>query len=150
MMERRNVLAGLAALSTAATYAAPSWAQQSRETAKRMPMGAMTVQDCVESCLRSHSACLETATYCLEKGGMHTAAAHLTLLLDCAEICQTTANSMLRRSPQHAVLCAACAQICDACAQSCEVIGDDEEMRRCAKTCRDCAASCRDMSKRGI
>jgi hypothetical protein len=81
---------------------------------------------------------------------MHVAPAHLALLLDCAEMCQTTANSLLRRSPQHAALCIACAQICDACAQSCEAIGNDEQMQRCAKTCRDCAQSCRDMSKQAI
>jgi len=112
-----------------------------------MPMGPMTMQECIESCQRCHTACLDTARYCIEKGGMHAASARLALLLDCAEMCQTTANSMLRNSPQHAALCSACAQICDACAQHCESMGDDERMRRCAKTCRECAQSCRDMSK---
>jgi hypothetical protein len=112
--------------------------------------GMMTLQECIESCLRAHSACLETGRYCIEKGGAHAGSAHFALLLDCAEMCQTTANSLLRHSPQHAALCTACAQICDACAQSCEATGDDEQMRGCAKTCRDCAQSCRDMSKQKI
>ena len=33
-----------------------------------------------------------TERYCLEKGGMHVMPVHLTLLADCAEMCQKTAN----------------------------------------------------------
>lgn len=152
MANRRQLLGSLALLSTAAASLGAAQAQQpsAGRGTPSTTMGAMTLQQCVEICLRSHSACLETARYCTEKGGMHVAPAHLALLLDCAEMCQTTANSLLRRSPQHAAICTACAQICDACAQSCEAIGNDEQMRRCAKTCRDCDQSCRDMSKQAI
>jgi hypothetical protein len=113
-------------------------------------MGTMTLQECIESCVRSHNICIITARYCTEKGDAHVATAHLALLLDCAEVCQTTANSLLRRSPQHAAICSACAQICDACAEDCEAMVADEQMRGCAKTCRDCAQDCRYMSKQKI
>ena len=112
-----------------------------------MTGGAMTIQECVESCLKSHAMCLDTGRYCAEQGGRHVSAAHLALLLDCAEMCQTTANSLLRHSPQHAVVCDACARLCDACAQDCEAFTSDPQMQRCARTCRDCARSCRDMAK---
>ncbi|MBK3404078.1 four-helix bundle copper-binding protein [Methylorubrum populi] len=109
--------------------------------------GAMTIQECVDSCLKSHTMCLDTGRYCMEQGGRHVAAAHLALLLDCAEMCQTTANSLLRRSPQHAVVCEACARLCEACARDCEGFAPDPQMQRCARTCQDCARSCRDMAK---
>ena len=48
---------------------------------------------------------------CLEKGGDHTRADHVSLLLDCAEICQTAANFMLRNSELHARTCAVCAEV---------------------------------------
>jgi hypothetical protein len=94
--------------------------------------------------------CLETERYCLEKGGTHVMPKHLALLADCAEMCQTTANSLLRRSSQHAVICTTCAQLCDACAEQCEAMKDDERMLLCARTCRDCAKHCREMSKLAI
>jgi hypothetical protein len=94
--------------------------------------------------------CLVTERYCLEKGGMHVMPKHLALLADCAEMCQKTANSLLRRSSQHAAVCIACAQVCDACAQECEAFKDDERMAVCARTCRECANHCREMSKQSI
>ena len=112
-----------------------------------MAPGAMTAQACIESCWRSHVMCLETERYCIEKGGVHVMAAHLALLADCAEMCEKTANSLLRHSPQHAAVCIACAQLCEACAQECETFKSDERMALCARTCRDCANHCREMSK---
>jgi len=79
-------------------------------------------------------------------GGMHAEEAHIKLLLDCAEICQTSANFMLRSSDLHAEICRACAVVCERCAEDCERMGDDVEMQRCAQTCRRCAESCRQMA----
>jgi hypothetical protein len=98
---------------------------------------------CTDSCMRCHAACLETLRYCLEQGGEHASVEHTRLLLDCAQICQTSADFMLRGSDLHVETCAVCADICQRCAQSCEQLADDETMRRCAQTCRECAESCR-------
>ena len=151
MFARRNLLVAAAAVA-GAIGGRDANAQQPGGTGAMpgMPTGRMTLQECIDSCLASHRMCLATGHYCIEQGGLHVAAAHLALLLDCAEMCQTTANSMLRHSPQHPAICAACAQICEACADSCEKFQGDEAMGRCAKTCRDCAASCRMMSKQPI
>lgn len=59
------------------------------------------MKQCIEECLDCHSICLETVTHCLEKGGRHAESNHIRLLLDCAEICQTSANYMLRHSNLH-------------------------------------------------
>ena len=86
--------------------------------------------------------------YCLAQGGKHTASEHLRLLADCAEICQTSANFMLRGSPLHVQTCAACAAICQRCAEACESMSNDAVMKACAEACRRCADNCQRMSTR--
>lgn len=103
------------------------------------------MQQCINECLNCHSICLnDAATMCLEMGGPHVAAPHLRVMLDCAEICQTSANFMLRGSALHAQTCGVCAQVCAACAASCEQVGG---MERCVEACRRCEASCRQMAQ---
>jgi hypothetical protein len=69
-------------------------------------------------------------------------------LMDCADICRTSADFMLRGSPQHALTCGTCAEVCAACAESCERIGQqDGMMKKCAEVCRRCAESCRHMAQ---
>lgn len=111
-----------------------------------MPHQSMdpAIRSCIDACKTCHDTCLETAmTHCLELGGAHVEAEHMRLMVNCAEICQTSANFMLSRSAMHAIVCGACAAVCDACAQSCEKVGD---MQQCVDACRRCAQSCREMS----
>ncbi|HSH80069.1 MAG TPA: four-helix bundle copper-binding protein [Herpetosiphonaceae bacterium] len=103
------------------------------------------MQQCIQNCLDCHSICLATVAYCLQMGGMHAEASHITMLLDCAEICQTSANFMLRGSMFHGRTCAVCAEVCAACAQDCAQMGEDAQMQACAEACRRCAESCRQM-----
>ena len=106
-----------------------------------------SMRRCVDHCLACHRACAETVTHCLEMGGPHAAPAHIGLLLDCAQICATSADFMLRGSPFHEGTCSVCAEICEACAADCERLADgDEAMRRCAEACRTCAQSCLEMA----
>jgi hypothetical protein len=104
------------------------------------------MQACIDECASCHNICVETVAYCLEQGGRHAAPAHIRLLLDCADICRTSADFMLRGSELHGYTCGICAAICERCAQDCEWFGDDEMMRRCADACRSCAESCRRMA----
>ena len=105
------------------------------------------MQRCIQECTSCHNICLETVAHCLQMGGKHAAADHIRLLLDCAEICQTSANFMLRGSPLHTRVCAICAEICERCAQDCERVDpSDQQMRQCAEVCRRCAESCRRMA----
>lgn len=103
------------------------------------------IQKFIKNCLDCHSICLETITYCLQKSGRHAEANHIKLLLDCVEICQTSANFMARGSDLHMHVCAVCAEICEKCAESCAQFGDDERLRACAEACRRCAKSCHQM-----
>ena len=104
------------------------------------------MQACIDNCTSCHQVCLHTPRHCLEKGGTHAAAGHIALLLDCAQICATSADFMTRHSDFHRTTCAACAEICRACADACEKMGDDEMMKQCAAACRRCADSCAQMS----
>lgn len=104
------------------------------------------MRECIENCQTCHEVCLEMVPHCLEMGGRHAEPEHIRLLLDCAEICQTSANFMLRGSDFHPQTCGVCAEICEACAADCETFTDDPEMQRCAEICRTCAASCREMA----
>lgn len=104
------------------------------------------VQQCIDNCLECHSICMETITYCLEKGGKHAEANHIRLLQDCAQICQTSADFMIRVSDIHPQTCGVCAEVCERCAKSCEQFEGDAVMRRCAEMCHRCADSCRKMS----
>jgi hypothetical protein len=79
-------------------------------------------------------------------GGRHAESAHIRLMLDCAEICQTSANFMLRGSELHSRTCGVCAEVCERCARDCEQLGDDAHMRACAEACRRCADSCKHMA----
>ena len=102
---------------------------------------------CIQNCQDCHRACLQTLAYCLEQGGRHAEPAHLRLLMDCAEICQTSADFMIRSSELHAHTCGACAAVCERCADDCERMADDLRMKACADTCRHCAESCRHMAQ---
>jgi len=104
------------------------------------------MQECIQACKNCSEVCLANVTHCLEKGGKHAEPQHIRLLLDCAEICQTSANFMIRGSDFHSRTCGVCAEVCAACARSCESFADDPEMQECAETCRSCAQSCREMS----
>jgi hypothetical protein len=64
------------------------------------------MRECIQNCLDCHRICTETVTHCLMMGGEHAAAEHIGLMLDCAQICQTSADFMLRMSHFHHQTCA--------------------------------------------
>jgi hypothetical protein len=82
----------------------------------------------------------------MDEGGEMADPTHIRLLLDCAQICQLSADFMLRLSDHHMMTCRICAEICDACAQACQSFAQDEELSQCARICAQCASSCREMS----
>jgi len=102
------------------------------------------LQSCIDDCTHCHALCTETIQYCLEKSGKYAESDHVRLLQDCAEICLTATDFMLRGSDLRPYTCGVCAQVCDLCASSCEQLGgsEDVQMKECAETCRQCARSC--------
>lgn len=101
-------------------------------------------RDCIEACTTCHEICLSmAATHSLRLGGKHVEQGHFRLMMDCAEICATSANFMLRDSPLHRLTCGVCAEVCSRCADDCAAVG---EMHECVEACRACAHSCRAMA----
>ena len=101
---------------------------------------------CIRDCLDCARSCYETITHCLELGGEHAEARHINALLDCAQICETTAAFMARVSELHPKVCAICADACERGAKECERFPDDKMMAECAEICRQTANSCRTMA----
>ena len=114
--------------------------------ATQLPQSGGEIQQCIQICLDCHRICHNTMmTYCLQQGGHYAESKHVQLMLDCAEICQTSANFMIRSSDLHYLTCQVCADVCDRCAEQCEQFTDDVQMQVCAEKCRQCATSCRQM-----
>ncbi len=109
-----------------------------------MEMTGKDLARCIDACLECHRVCLHVAlTHCLEMGGAHVEATHFRLMMNCAELCETSANFMLTGSEFHQRTCGLCADVCDACAASCEAVGG---MEKCVHVCRTCAEHCRAMA----
>jgi len=104
------------------------------------------MRECIEACQSCHELCLEMIAHCLALGGKHAAPEHIRTLVDCAQICETSADFMIRDSAFHPHTCRACAEVCERCAVSCDQVGG-VEMKQCAEECRRCADECRAMSQ---
>jgi hypothetical protein len=103
----------------------------------------LTTKSFIEATSLCHQICLHTAmNHCIETGGKHIKAKHLRLMLNCAEICQLSANFQLTGSHFLNRLYELCAEICEACATECDEIG---HMDTCVEACQRCADSCRQM-----
>ncbi|HKH44546.1 MAG TPA: four-helix bundle copper-binding protein [Thermoanaerobaculia bacterium] len=111
-----------------------------------MPQQTHEMERCIALCQECHEVCLQTVPHCLEKGGQHAEAAHIQMLLDCAEICETSANFMIRGSELHMETCHACSEVCQRCASDCQRLGNDPKMQECADVCLRCAESCAQMA----
>jgi hypothetical protein len=107
-------------------------------------MSQDAMRECVDHCLACHRICLQMAmNHCLETGGQHVEPPHFRLMMNCAEICQTSANFMLSGSDLHHLTCGVCAEVCRRCAEDCARVGDMDE---CVRACRVCAESCEKMA----
>ena len=104
------------------------------------------MQECIEACLNTHAACTMAVQHCLGEGGERADIDLVGVLLDCAELCQTSANFMLRGSPYHGLVCAACAELCRACEEACRSISGDEQLAECAEMCATSADRCEAMA----
>jgi hypothetical protein len=105
------------------------------------------MRDCIANCTECHNSCTETAQHSLGLGGPHADPHYIHVLLDCAQMCATSADFMLRGSELHGRVCGICAEACDRCAEECERLANgDETITRCAQICRRCAESCRRMA----
>jgi hypothetical protein len=109
-------------------------------------MASDEVRECIKDSLDCYQICSETTIRCLSMGGKHAEAEHINLLMDCARICNTNADFMLRNSTYYPQTCGICADICDECGDDCDRFEEDF-MKECASVCRRCAESSREMAR---
>jgi hypothetical protein len=100
---------------------------------------------CIENCVECYKICMEATMYSAQKGGDYVKPKHLRLLMECANICNTSANFMLLGSEHHEKTCEVCAEVCRQCAEECNEI-DDAMLKNCAEICLRCAESCQEMA----
>jgi hypothetical protein len=96
----------------------------------------------LEACQDCYRICLAMVNHCQVQGGALAEPKQIRLLLDCAEICQTTADFLPRGSNLHLTICNACVVVSLKCAAACEELIEDELMQSCAAACRRAAAAC--------
>ena len=108
-------------------------------------MAVNEVQQCLKDSLDCYQSCTETIMQCLPLGGKYAKVGHINLLMDCANICNTNATFILRKSTYYPQTCGICADICDECGDNCDQFEDDF-LKECAQVCRHCAESCREMA----
>lgn len=107
-------------------------------------MTTVPMQSCIDACTKCYQICLQTAmTHCLETGDKHVEPRHFRLMVNCAQICQTSAAVQLSGSDFIAQYCGLCAEVCKACAESCANL---KGMNDCEEACWACEASCRAMA----
>lgn len=105
---------------------------------------------CIQLCQDCHAICVQVIGHCLKLGGRHATPDHIRLLIDCAQICTTSADYMARESSLHDRTCQLCSEICRLCAESCDrIAGDDHMIKQCAELCRRCSGSCERMAAKG-
>lgn len=105
------------------------------------------IQKCIKNCSYSHAVTLETLTYCLaQESAMHN---HIRTLLDCAAMCQTHVDFMMRGSDLYSATARACAEVCERCAAECSSMANDMHMAKCAEACRESMESCRALAAVG-
>jgi hypothetical protein len=105
------------------------------------------MDQCIQDCLACYQECTSCIPHCLSQGGKHAEAKHITLMMECAEMCNMSATLMQLKGQFAYEHCQLCAKACDACAESCSSIDpNDSMMQKCAEMCRQCAESCRSMA----
>jgi hypothetical protein len=104
------------------------------------------VRECIQDCLDCFRTCNQTLLRCLSMGGKHAKLEHVNLIMDCARICNTNVDFMLRNSAYYPQSCGLTADICDECSDVCERF-EDGFMKECALVCSRCAESCREMAR---
>jgi hypothetical protein len=103
------------------------------------------MQQCNAVCVECYRMCMETLSYCLQRGGAHADESLVRLLLDCADLCRLSNDLLVRRSDWHGRLSSLCAEACAQCARRCAEFPDDAQMAACAEVCLRCASTCKRM-----
>lgn len=110
---------------------------------QQMGSASSSMLTCMQACQQCHEACRKAAFGLSPAAAQDLAADDVRLLMECAELCQLSANWQLAGSQYCRQICAVCAEVCRQCQDRCN---DNEGMQECAAACQRCAESCAAMS----
>lgn len=109
-------------------------------------MGVVTMatnkyQKCIDTCNRCAQACYECLKACLNEPDVQARRNCISMLLECATICNQASAFMAMDAQHSKELCKLCATICEKCANDCRMFKDDH-CTKCADECANCAREC--------
>lgn len=102
-------------------------------------------QKCIDACKQCAQACLECFKMCLNEPDVVARKGCISMLVECAKICELASCYMSMDAQYSKDLCKLCAIICDKCSQECNMFKDDH-CKKCAEACHNCANECRQMA----
>ncbi len=100
------------------------------------------IQECMLKCLDCRTMCLKLVEHYLRLEGAKSDGPDIRLLLNCSEICATTARFMLRGSEFCQRLSLLCAEVCKRCARQWSLLRDDALIEGCWLSWSQCAECC--------
>lgn len=113
-------------------------------------MGILTnspikTQKCIDDCNRCAQACYECFKLCLNEQDIASRKVCISLLIECAQMCQMSATHMAMDGQFAKEHCTMCASVCERCAQECGKF-TDPHCSECTEVCTKCAAECKAMA----
>lgn len=103
-------------------------------------------QKCIDLCTKCAQACFECMKMCLNEPDLLARKGCVSMLIECACICQEAAALMSMDAQYAKDMCRLCAAVCDKCSQDCGMFKDDHCVK-CADICKTCSEECSAMSQ---
>jgi hypothetical protein len=119
----------------------------SRDVPIRLDESHSRYSDCIQACLACEVACTGASESLLSGSGLEALQTTISLALDCADVCSTTARLLGRmRDADGEVLRAlleACARSCATCGADClRLAALEPACKAAAQACRRCETEC--------
>jgi hypothetical protein len=95
------------------------------------------------ACLRAHEACEAAVAHALRAQEGEAVDERVGALLDCADVCRTTARHIRYGSPLLRGTAGVAAELCERAAEACLALAHTPALPTWAEACRRSAACCR-------
>jgi len=103
------------------------------------------MQSCIDACQKCTQACYECFSVSLNEPDLHMRKTYVSMLIECAMMCQISAATMSMSGKFSKEHCALCAEICEKCALECDIF-KNSHCQKCVEVCRICAEECKKMA----
>ncbi|WP_069999986.1 four-helix bundle copper-binding protein [Cellulosilyticum sp. I15G10I2] len=103
------------------------------------------LQICIDACSKCAQTCYECFNACLSEPDLNARKDCVSILVECAMVCQMTVSIMSMNGLFSKEQCELCEKICNKCAEECAMF-KDEYCKKCADICLTCAQACQNMT----